>query len=96
MADESIQEPEVLVSVPTEAEAGIVIAALDEEGIRAEAVGGYTAAFVTAVPGTVQVLVHRDDLARAQQILDELRQVDVEAAEAEAEREQPPSEPEAT
>lgn len=90
MSRESIREPEVLLSVPTEAEAGIVVAALDEQGIQAEAVGGYTAAFAVGIPGMVQVIVHRDDVARAQQILEELQRADVESAEAEAEQEQPP------
>lgn len=84
MADEDRIEPEVLVSVPTEPEAAIIVAALDEQGIAAEATGGYTATFATAVPGEVQVLVHRADLERAQAILAELHR---EGAALEAESE---------
>jgi uncharacterized membrane protein len=72
MTDEDINEPEVLVSVPTEAEAAIIVAALDEEGVEAEATGGYTAAFTIAIPGEVQVVVRRTDLERARQILAEV------------------------
>ncbi len=88
MADEDPKEPEVLISVPTEAEAAIIVAALVDEGIEAEATGGYTASFTTAAPGFAQVVVHQADLERAKEILAELHQLGADMeAEAEVEEE---------
>ncbi|MGH7201945.1 MAG: putative signal transducing protein [Planctomycetaceae bacterium] len=64
---------EVLASVPTEAEAAMIVAALDERGLRAQAVGGHTAGFRADAPGEVAVLVRRMDLDAAARILQELR-----------------------
>ena len=84
MTDEDPDEPEVLVTAPTEAEAAIIVAALDAQGIEAEATGGYTASFVAAVPGQAQVVVRHADLERAREILAELQQ-DKSDFDAEAE-----------
>ena len=65
---------EKLTTVSTDFEASAIVAALEEEGIRARAVGGFTAGFRAEAPGGVTVLVGEADLARASSILNELRQ----------------------
>jgi hypothetical protein len=62
-----------LTSVPTEREAAIIVAALDESGIPSTMSGQFTAGFRAEAPGWVQVLVAKEDLARAQEILARLR-----------------------
>ena len=57
-----------LTSVPTEMEAAIIVAALEEAGIRATLTGAYTAGFRAEAPGWVQILVGEEDLAAAQRI----------------------------
>jgi hypothetical protein len=52
-------------------EAGIVVAALEENGIRAIATGAATAGFRAEAPGWVHVLVADEDLPRAVTLLDE-------------------------
>ena len=59
----------VLMSAANEAEAAIIIARLDAEGIQATTVGALTAGFRAEAPGFVQVLVPKADLDRAKQIL---------------------------
>lgn len=49
-----------LVSVSNEIEASVIIDALADHGIRANAVGGYTACFRAEAPGLVNVLVGQD------------------------------------
>jgi hypothetical protein len=63
-----------LTTVPGEFEATAIVSALEAEGIRATTVGGFTAGFRAHAPGSVSVMVLEDDLPRAKQILDELRQ----------------------
>lgn len=70
--------PEVLVSVPSEMEAAAIVDALAEHGIRARAVGGYTSGFRAEAPGDVKVVVGRADLARARELLAEIRSEPVE------------------
>jgi hypothetical protein len=65
---------ERLTSTPTEMEAGIIVAALEEEGIKSTMTGVNTAEFRVAVPEWVEVLVAREDLARANAVLDRLRE----------------------
>ena len=60
---------ELLTSTPTEVEASIIIAALEEEGIRATMTGQYTAGFRAEAPGWVQILVADGDLPRANDVL---------------------------
>ena len=64
----------LLDSTPTEMEAGVVVAALEHEGIQATMTGTHTAGFRAEAPGWVKILVAEKDLARAQTILDQLRQ----------------------
>ena len=65
---------EVLVRVPTEVEASVIVGELEARGIRAEAVGGYTASFRAEAPGDVKVLVRSADVEQAQAALKEMRQ----------------------
>jgi hypothetical protein len=62
-----------LTSTPREMEAGMIVAALEQEGIRAAMTGAATAGFRAEAPGWVQVLVAEDDLPRARAVLEELR-----------------------
>jgi len=59
-----------LTSAPSEMEAGIILAALEDNGIKATMSGVYTAGFRAEAPGQVQILVSQQDLARAQQVLE--------------------------
>jgi len=61
--------PVVLTAVAGEAQAAMIVAALEEEGIKAHAQGGLTAGFRAEVPGDVQVLVRHADLDRARELL---------------------------
>jgi hypothetical protein len=72
MLDDS-DEPVLLTSAPNEMEAGIIVGALEEEGIKAAMSGVYTAGFRAEAPGWVKILVAEHDLARAQAILADVR-----------------------
>jgi hypothetical protein len=61
-----------LVSVPTEMEAGIIVAALEEHEIRAAMAGVTTANFRAEAPGRVDILIAEHDLFRATQVLETL------------------------
>jgi len=63
-----------LTSVRTEMEAGIIVGALEVEGIKATMSGTYTASFRAEAPGWVEVLVAESDLPRAKAVLDEVQQ----------------------
>jgi hypothetical protein len=58
-----------VTSAPNELEAGVIVAALEEEGIKSTMSGVYTAGFRAEAPGQVQILVAQEDLARAQEIV---------------------------
>jgi len=60
--------------VPTEFEATLVVTRLAEQGIQAEAVGGYTAGFRAEAPGDIKILVRAGNMEKAQQILNDLRE----------------------
>jgi hypothetical protein len=62
-----------LTSTPREMEAGLIVAALAEHGIKATMTGEATAGFRAEAPGRVQVLVAEGDLPRAQGVLDDLQ-----------------------
>jgi len=64
--------------VPSEMEAAAIVDALAEHGIRARAVGGYTSGFRAEAPGDVKVVVGRADMARAEEVLAEIRSEPVE------------------
>jgi len=56
-------------SVPTEWEASLLVQQLDEEGIRAKAIGGFTAGFLAESPGYVSVIVDSADETRARELV---------------------------
>lgn len=62
-----------LTSVPTEMEAGVIVAQLEEHGIRATMTGIHTANFRAEAPGQVSVLVDSRDLDLARATLVALR-----------------------
>jgi hypothetical protein len=64
--------PETLLSVPTEVEAAVIVNALAERGIHAFALGGNTAGFAWESPGLVNVVVKRADAAQARKALAEI------------------------
>lgn len=69
---------ERLTSVPTEAQAMIIVGALKEEGINCTATGGYTSGFKAEAPGWVQVMVSEADLPVARNTLQRLRKENAE------------------
>lgn len=60
----------LLASVPTEIQASIITASLEEAGIRAMATGGFTAGFIAEAPGWVRVMVAEEDLAKGKELLE--------------------------
>jgi len=59
----------VLTTVPLEAEAALLVAALADQGIEAMHVGELTTGFRAEAPGDVQILVRARDVDRAREIL---------------------------
>ncbi len=75
---ESQQElnEEKLVTVAersTEVAAAILVSVLQDEGIKAVAIGGFTAGFRAEAPGTVRVQTLASEAERAKQIISELK-----------------------
>lgn len=66
-------EPVLLTSAPNEMEAGIIVGAMEDAGIKATMSGVYTAGFRAEAPGWVQILVTERDLSRAKAILEDVR-----------------------
>lgn len=66
---ENSNELVVLASVPTEAEAVMIVAALEAEGIEAKTIGALTSGFRALVTGDVEVVVRKCDLDRARKTL---------------------------
>ena len=66
--------PEVLVSVPSDVEAAAIVAALAARGVQASTTGGYTAGFRAEAPGQISVVVRRADLDQAKRSLVEIEQ----------------------
>ena len=62
----------LLTSVPTDMEAGIIVGALEEQGIKSTMTGTYTSGFRAEAPGWVQVLVSEEDLPAAKAILEQV------------------------
>lgn len=58
---------------PTETAALILVSVLADEGIRAVAVGGFTAGFRAEAPGWVQVKTFSREAVRAREIIAEIR-----------------------
>jgi hypothetical protein len=66
--------PEHIVAVTSaanEMEAGVIVAALADAGIKATMDGSATADFRVGVPGQVEILVAKEDLERAKAVLAE-------------------------
>ena len=59
----------ILQTVPSEQEAAMLVARLDNAGIDAWSEGGITSGFRAEAPGSTNVMVRRQDLARAVSIL---------------------------
>jgi hypothetical protein len=55
----------VLTSVPTEAQAAMIVAGLERIGIRSQPSGSLTSGFRAEAPGWVKILVTEQDLATA-------------------------------
>jgi hypothetical protein len=70
--DLNAEDLKTLTTVSSDFEASAIVSALEAEGIRATAVGGYTAGFRTEVSGGVSVIVGEADLERAKKVLEEL------------------------
>jgi hypothetical protein len=83
------QNPDDVVRVataPNPAQAHIWQQALEAEGIRSQVVGDYLDAGLGDIPGvSAELWVHRDDLARAEEVLRQGRQSASESAEGESE-----------
>ena len=63
-----------LTTAPNPAQAHIWEQALKEEGISCRVVGDYLDAGIGDIPGmSAEIWVHRDDVARAQRILEQAR-----------------------
>jgi len=73
--------PVVLTTMPTETQAALVVAGLDERGVKAEMMGELTSGFRAEAPGGVRVIVRQADLERAQ---DALRAIEAQLAGEEA------------
>lgn len=65
--------PEVVASFPSEIEASTLVAALEEAGIKAMAIGEHVSGFRIEIPGQVQVVVKLEDLPRAQALYNEIQ-----------------------
>ncbi len=65
--------PEVLLSVPSDVEAAAIVSALTERGIKASTTGGFTAGFRAEAPGNVNIVVRSADLDQAKQMLAEIK-----------------------
>jgi hypothetical protein len=66
-------QPVVVATAMNEVEAAAMAAALDDQGLAAQVVGGLTSGFRAESPGEVRILVHAADAERARQILRDLR-----------------------
>jgi hypothetical protein len=58
-------------SMSTEWEANLIVHRLESEGLRARAVGGFTAGFRAEAPGSVGILVDSHDASAARSIISE-------------------------
>ena len=65
--------PHVVVRVPTDFEASVIVSALEAAGIKAMAVGGPTAGFRAEAPGDVAVVVQENEAEQAEAVLAEFR-----------------------
>ena len=68
-------DPAKLMEAESEAQAELIVAALADEGIEAQAEGGLIARFRVGPPARVNILVHRSDLSRARDILRNIKMI---------------------
>ncbi len=61
-----------VTSVRTEMEGGVIVAGLEDRGIKATMSGTFTTNFRAEAPGWVEILVAEHDLTRAQEALVEI------------------------
>ena len=85
-----------LTEVLHEAEAGVLVAALETDGIQANSTGDLTSGFRAESPGTIEIWVHAKDLAKAQKVLAEINngEEDVDWSQVDTGDESPVSEDE--
>ncbi len=69
-----------VATAPNEQEADVIVAALEEEGIKSSLSGAGANVFRLDLPGDVQILVAQEDEARAREIIregeDDVEEVD--------------------
>ncbi len=73
MAGES-NDPVFLTSAPSDAEAALIVAALEDRGINAHSTGELTAGFRAEGPGVVRILVPASELEAAREVWEEIRE----------------------
>lgn len=66
-------EPIVLARVPHDTAAAIIVNALKRRGLFATTTGEYTAGFRAEAPGDVKILVRKNELAAAREVLADIR-----------------------
>ena len=71
MADDPSQ-PVRLTRVPSETQAALLVAALQERGISAHTEGALTSGFRAEAPGGVDIFVRKADLQKAEAALREI------------------------
>lgn len=76
------REPQVLASLYTETEAAMIVAALADHGIEASTTGGITVGLRPEAPGRVDIIVRKEQLAKAQQAYAQI-QADLSDADSE-------------
>lgn len=81
-----------LTTVPTDMEASVITAALEEAGIKCTATGGYTAGFKAEAPGWVAINVAEADLPVAKNTLAKLMQENAEIDWSKVDVGEPPGE----
>jgi hypothetical protein len=93
MASDRTHDVVRLATAATSAQAHIWQQALEEEGISCKVVGDFLDAGFGALPGiSAEIWVHRDDLAKAQEVLAR-PELSSEATDEDADVEEPPETP---
>lgn len=75
MSDLDSNELVIVAERATEVAAKILVSVLADAGIKAVAVGGFTAGFRAEAPGYVQVKTLDKDALKARKIIDEIEEV---------------------
>jgi hypothetical protein len=69
---ESSHDPVVLTNVENETQAALIMAALEDAGVKAESTGGLTSGLRAEAPGDVHILVRPEDAKKAAEVLADL------------------------